>query len=192
MNNTGLAVISYLNGTFPQVRNSFSTVKNPVSDVWQTSIFYVGQNQYIQEKRNYPDQPYWVPSSNVINNNNIPAVGRSLKSAENFPSDPQNDFDSYRMAATYSTNFHDGSQGRLFLHQLATNGTWWVQEMIWSQANDSWSQGHQFTDAWPNSHLAVTVDDSSQTLRLFFSIGNLTLQEYFLNISEPSATYKPG
>ena len=150
----------------------------------------MGQNLYIQEKRNYPDQPYWQPSPNVINSQNIPAVGRIRTDSIN--ADPQNSFDSYRMAATYSTNFYDGSEGRLFIHQQATNGTSWVQEMIWSQGNDSWAQGHQFTDAWPNSHIAVTVDESSQTLRLFFSIGNLTLQEHFLNISDPNGTYNLG
>ena len=152
----------------------------------------MGQNQYVQEKRNFPGLPYWEPSPNVINCKNIPAIGRGVQNNDNVQEDPQNDFDSYRMAATYSTNFYDGPQSRLFLHQLASNGTSWVQEMIWAQGDDSWAQGHQFIDAWPNSHLAVTVDESSQTLRLFFSVGNLTLQEYFLNISEPDSTYEPG
>ena len=106
--------------------------------------------------------------------------------------DPKNNWDSYRMAAVYSTSFQSGPGLRLYYHAEELNGTSWVQELIWDQRNDTWSLGATFYDAWPSSHLAATVDESSKILRFFFSSGNLTLSEYYTNISSPDSGYHKG
>ena len=96
------------------------------------------------------------------------------------------------MAAVYSANFQTGPGIRLYYHAAELNGTSWVQELVYAQQSDSWSMGAVFQDAWPNSHLAATVDDNSKILRLFFSSGNLTLSEYYTNISSTDSSYHKG
>lgn len=96
------------------------------------------------------------------------------------------------MAVVYSTDFYDGPGARLFYHFLAENGTTWVQEMIWNQNSDVWSEGAMLNDPWPSSHLAAIIDETGKTLRLFYSAGNLTLQESYLNIADANATYGRG
>ena len=96
------------------------------------------------------------------------------------------------MAAAYSTRFHGGPAARLFYHSVATDGTARVQELVWNQTADSWALGATLTDPYPNSHLAVTIDNSTQLLRLFYSSGNLTLGESWLNISDPNGVYREG
>ena len=106
--------------------------------------------------------------------------------------DVQNSWDGYRMAAAYSTNFHAGPGIRLFHHTQQSNGSSYVQEMIWNQANDSWSRGAKLDNVAPNSHMAATVDNSTDILRLFFSSGSNTLQEMWLPIRDPNAEYTAG
>ena len=118
-------------------------------------------------------------------------VGNITVTSDN-TNDPKNNWDSYRMAAVYSAGFHNGPGIRLYYHAQELNGTSWVQELIWDQQNDTWSSGSAFYDAWPSSHLAATVDESSRILRLFFSSGNLTLSEYYTNISSPDSSYHKG
>jgi len=96
------------------------------------------------------------------------------------------------MAAVYSPIFHDGPQARLFFRQHSLDGSSVIQELIWKQNVDQWMKGHNFTDSWPNSHMAATIDDSNNILRLFFSTGNTTLQEYWIDISVPNAIYAKG
>lgn len=96
------------------------------------------------------------------------------------------------MTVVYSTKFYDGPGARLFFHFLADNGTTWVQEMVWNQNSDVWLAGATLKDPWPSSQLAAAIDEAGETLRLFYSAGNLTLQESYLNISDASATYKTG
>lgn len=96
------------------------------------------------------------------------------------------------MAVVYSTNFHDGPGARLFYHFMSDNGTRWVQEMIWNQGSDIWSRGAALNDPWPGSRLAAVVDETGKTLRLFYSAGNLTLQESYLNIQDAHSDYKTG
>ena len=105
--------------------------------------------------------------------------------------DPVNDWDGFRMTAVHSPNFQAGPQARLFFRQQA-NGNNVIQELIWDQNADIWSKGTSFTDAWPTSHMAATIDESMKILRLFFSIGNRTLQEYWTDISKPNAGYAKG
>ena len=96
------------------------------------------------------------------------------------------------MTAAYSTKFYGGPQGRLFIHQdSVTNGSY-VQEWVWDQQTDHWTLGHQLYEPLPGSHLAATVDERSNTLRLFYATTNLTLQERTLDISQPNATYEQG
>jgi hypothetical protein len=96
------------------------------------------------------------------------------------------------MASVYSTNFFDGPGARMFYHFLAENGTTWVQEMIWNQNSDLWSQGAVIVGPWPSSRLAAIIDETGSTLRLFYSTGNRTLQESYLNIQDANATYETG
>ena len=121
------------------------------------------------------------------------AIGNGpLPAGANPTNDPSNDWDSYSLAAAYSPNFQNGSEGRLFYHCMATNGSQWVQELIWNQYEDVWSTGAAITDAWPNSHMSAVVDDAHQMLRLFYSSGNLTLKESWAIINDQNATYRPG
>ncbi|KAL2039442.1 hypothetical protein N7G274_007714 [Stereocaulon virgatum] len=175
INNTGLASVTYLNNTSQQQ---------------QGSIFYVGMNGLLQEKRKiYNDTNYWEPGT--LNLKNIPMTGNiSLPPGKK---DPENEWDGYRLAAVYSTKFHNGPGIRLFYHsQWQSNGTSFVQELIWNQQNDSWTKGVTLNRVWPNSHMAATIDDSTNILRLFFSSGNNALQELYLSITDPSGQYTNG
>ena len=146
-------------------------------------------NGLLQEKRKRYDSPDpWLPAA--LNNLNYPMVGNiTLPSASD---DPQNSWDSYRMAAVYSARFESGAGARLFYHSQQLDGSSVVQELIWIQKNDTWSQGATIKSAWPNSHLAATVDESIGILRLFYSSGSKTLQESWLNISDSNGTYRTG
>jgi len=149
-------------------------------------------NGNLQEKRKYNlsnKTGIWLPTS--LNNKNIPMVGNMTVSSKN-NNDSENNWDSYRMAAVYSANFQTGPGSRLYYHAAELNGTSWVQELIWTQQNDSWSMGATFYDAWPSSHLAATIDENTKILRLFFSSGDLTLSEYYTNISSPNPFYHKG
>ncbi|KAL8735236.1 MAG: hypothetical protein Q9181_002912 [Wetmoreana brouardii] len=175
VNNTGLATVTYMNGSA------------------QTGqIFYVGTNGFLQEKR----KPFarndlnWEPGT--LNPSNIKSIGNLSLPKNSQSQDPSNQFDSYRMAAVYSDQFSTGAETRLFYHASANNGTNWVQEWIWSQKQDEWRIGQAITNVYPNSHLAATVDVKNKLLRLYFSSGNLTLQEVWLNISDRMALYNNG
>lgn len=112
---------------------------------------------------------------------------------KNNDNDPENDWDSFRIAAVYSDAFSAGPQVRLYYHQPQVNGNaTWIQELIWFQNNDTWAEGARFTDAWPRAHMAATIDDTTQVLRLFFSTGGKTLQEYYAFVNDPDLSYKKG
>lgn len=96
------------------------------------------------------------------------------------------------MAAVYSSNFHSGPGVRLYYHAEQLNGANFIQEVIWDQRTDKWSSGAQIQGAWPNSHLAATIDESTQVLRLFFSSGNNNLQEVWTLITDPHGKYSNG
>lgn len=146
-------------------------------------------NGLVQEKRKiFSNTDYWLPGN--LNSLNLAATGNISLPSES--DDPKNDWDSYRMAAVYSSNFMSGPGIRLFYHAQQLNGSSVVQEMIWSQTNDSWSHGAQIHDAWPNSHLAATVDESAKTLRLFYSSGNKSLQESWTSITDQAEQYNAG
>ncbi|KAL8819577.1 MAG: hypothetical protein Q9223_002021 [Gallowayella weberi] len=174
INNTGLATVTYLNGSA------------------QTGqIFYVGTNGYLQEKRKaFGDLSWWEPGT--LNGNGLKAIGNITLPKDAQTLDPINQFDSFSMAAVYSENFVGGAATRLFYHRSAENGTNWVQEWIWTQSTDNWRIGQAIPNVYPNSHLAATVDEENRLLRLFFSSGNLTLQEMWLNISDPNGLYNNG
>ncbi|KAL8832951.1 MAG: hypothetical protein Q9170_004632 [Blastenia crenularia] len=173
LNNTGLATVVYMDKTAPTGQ-----------------IFYVGSNNLLQEKRKgFNDLLFWEPGS--LNSQNIAMRGNISLPGQSQPQDPANDFDSYRMAAVYSTKFWDGAGTRLFFHRSAANGTW-VQEWIWTQENDNWRLGQTISDVYPSSHLAATVDEQNSLLRLYFSSGDLTLQEVWLNISDRNGIYNTG
>ncbi|KAL8659346.1 MAG: hypothetical protein Q9202_007170 [Teloschistes flavicans] len=152
---------------------------------------------FIQEKRknfNYPES-LWEPATSPagINFLNVKAPATtSVPKSDQSAQDPDNDWDGFRMAAVYSKQFSTGPGTRLFCHQTANNGTNWVQEYIWTQANDNWRTGQAIYNVFPNSHIAATLDDQNKLLRLYFSSGNLTLREMWLNISDSNALYNPG
>ena len=143
----------------------------------------------LQEKRKiFSSSAYWEPGS--LNNMGIAAVGNL--SISSLTQDPKNDWDGYRMAAVYSENFHTGPGLRLYYHAENLTGAAYVQELVWTQSTDSWANGAKLHNPWPNSHLAATIDESTQILRLFFSSGNNTLQEAWMSVSDPTETYKNG
>ncbi|KAL9127930.1 MAG: hypothetical protein Q9217_003287 [Psora testacea] len=156
------------------------------------SIFYVGMNGLLQEKRKiYNSTQYWEPAA--LNNLNIPMVGNiRLPSASD---DPQNSWDSYRMAAVYSTNFTSGAGARLFYHKQQSNESGVVQsvvqELVWTWDNDTWTEGATIEGVWPNSHLAATIDESLGILRLFYSSGNKSLQESWISLSDTDGVHLP-
>ena len=96
------------------------------------------------------------------------------------------------MAAVYSDSFAIGAGTRFFYHRSSSNGTSWVQEWIWSRETDSWQIGQVIPNVYPNSRIAATVDEQNRLLRLYFSVGNMTLQESYLNISDPQGLYNSG
>lgn len=106
--------------------------------------------------------------------------------------DPINDWDGYRLAAVYSRKFAAGPEARLFFRSQELNGTSSVQELIWNQTGDAWSKGFTFDSAWPTSHFSASIDESTNILRLFFSIGGKTLQEYWTDITTPETAYRKG
>ncbi|MCJ1354737.1 MAG: hypothetical protein MMC33_004726 [Icmadophila ericetorum] len=172
INNTGLALYTYLNNTQQQA-----------------SIFYISSfSGTLFEKRSTPDNNYeqsnvTLDTLNLIPNPSSKPGGEASK----------NSWDTYRMAAVYSENFASGAGGRLFYH--ASNASLnYVQEVVWNFNDNKWTLGTQLSDPYPSSHLAATVDEVSHTLRLFYSAGNLTLQESFLDISDPdpNAPYQQG
>lgn len=116
----------------------------------------------------------------------------NITTPNNNDQDPVNAWDGYRMAAVYSKNFQAGPGARLFFRHVDVDGSSLIQELIWDQTTDNWSMGSNFTDSWPTSHMAATVDESSNILRLFFSTGKKTLQEYWIDISEPETVYAKG
>lgn len=180
INSTGLATVTYMNGSAPMGQ-----------------IFYISAiNGFIQEKRknfNYPDSNWEPPASLGINSLNIPVAGKvSVPKSNQNPQDPDNDWDGYRMAAVYSDRFSTGNGTRLFCHQTGSNGINWVQEYIWTRSTESWRAGQAIGNVSPNSHIAATLDDKNSLLRLYFSSGSLTLQEVWLNISDPNALYNNG
>ena len=148
------------------------------------------ENGNLQEKRKmFSNNDYW-------NQYNLgSSMKKTLVGNISVPKndDPDNDWDSLRIAAVYSDAFVGGPQVRLFYHQPQINGgDTWIQELIWYQNNDTWAEGSQFKDAWPRSHMTATIDDSTQILRLFFSTGNKNLQEYWAAVNGPNPAYKQG
>ncbi|MCJ1398668.1 hypothetical protein MMC11_001869 [Xylographa trunciseda] len=173
-NNTGLAVVTYMNGTNQQ-----------------SSIFYVDRHYHlVQEKRLLPNATIWTDGK--IDKLNLQAYGNVSIPESNPEQDPSNTWDGYRMAAVYSTKFIGGPQARLYYHTMTNGINSVVQEQIWSQSNDSWTAGAQFLDPWPNSNLAVTTDIATNTIRLYYSSGNLTLQESWFDLNDQSAGWQLG
>ena len=81
LNNTGLASFTYMNGTQQQ-----------------GSLFYVGNNGLLQEKRKiYADNRNWEVGK--LNNLNIPMTGNLTPAMEN--DDPRNGWDSYRIVSAF-------------------------------------------------------------------------------------------
>jgi len=175
-NNTGLAVVTYMNGSSQQ-----------------SSIFYVGADIHlVQEKRLLPNATEWTDGT--LDKYNLQAYGNLSIPEINPAQDPSNSWDGYRMTAIASSKFVGGPQVRLYYHTMSDGFSPIpiVQEQIWSPSSDTWTPGYQFLDPWPNSNLAITTDVFTNTLRLYYSSGNLTLQESWFDLNDQSAGWQLG
>ena len=145
----------------------------------------------MQEKRKkFSDTQFWEQAN--LNSILRATVRGNTSLPDDVDDDPPNAWDGYRLAAVYSRKFVGGPQTRLFYRQPGLNGSTWIQEAIWDQNNDTWRNGANFTDSSPNSHFAASIDESTDILRLFFSTGGKTLQEYWTNITTPDTIYAKG
>ncbi|KAG8529094.1 uncharacterized protein KY384_005729 [Bacidia gigantensis] len=180
----------YFQSLLGNVKEAVSTGSSSWQSAKQGSLFYVGTNGLLQEKRKiYSDNQFWEPGK--LNSLNVAMVGNISLPAQG--SDPQDSWHSYAMTAVYARNTSIGPSAHLFYHAQQTDGSNSVKEMIWVQANDTWLEGDTITDAYPNSHLAATVDDRYGILRLFYATGNSTLQEAWTSLSDkPKNGYKKG
>jgi len=116
----------------------------------------------------------------------------SLPSGASPDANPTNDWDGLNMAAVYSMNFPNGPGARLYYHFTSPNGSTWIQELKWDQADDKWETGAALTGASPNSHIAATIDEQHKVVRVFYSTENGTLQESWSNLTLYNAPYHLG
>ena len=155
-------------------------------------MIYQGKNGYLQEKRKkLATTEVWFPAS--LNSLNLQTNGSFSPQPDALPNaNPSNDWDGLNMAAVYSMNFRNGPGARLYYHFTSPNGSAWIQELSWDQADDTWQTGAAFPGASPNSHLAATVDEQHKAVRVFYCIGNGTMQESWSNITQANGTYNLG
>ena len=157
----------------------------------EASIYYIDETFNLQEKRKkFSDTLVWEQAN--LNSILRVTVRGDVSMANNSDNDPKNRWDGYRLAAVYSRKFAAGPQTRLFYRQQDVNGSTSIQEAIWDQTNDKWTKGANFNDSSPNSHFAASIDESTNILRLFYSIGGGTLQEYWTDITTPETRYAKG
>ena len=140
----------------------------------------------------FSDTNFWTQKT--LKNQLQLQVRGNVSVPHNDDNDPVNHWDGYRIAAVYSTAFRAGPQARVFYRSQKMDGTGnsVIQELIWDQNTDKWSKGANFSTAWPTSHMAATIDESTNILRLFFSTGKRTLQEYWTDITTPGTSYAEG
>ena len=91
----------------------------------------------------------------------------------------------------YSESFATGPGARIYFHQYNST-TAWVQELIWTQANDTWSYGSQIPGPAADSHLCAVLESQSQALRLFYSDEQNAVREIWWNITSPTPEYQEG
>ena len=179
-------------------RSAF-TYWNATKAQHQTYVQYVGVTNTIRDKRHNPDDNTFEIGHLAKMKPSVPAVSTDSSSS----SDGSNSTDainSYAIASVYSELFPQGPGARLFYH--AQNGTHnYLQEMIWNLANDTWTYGATIDGALPTSHIAMVVDEPNAVVRLMFASnsGNADdtkaapqLQEYFLMLNSPTATWTKG
>ena len=159
-------------------------------NILKGTIFYIDGKFKIQEKRKkFNDSLAWEQAT--LSSLGLTTRG-SVELPDNNDNDPVNDWDGYRLAAVYSRKFVGGPQARLFYRAQDTNGSNSIEEVIWNHTNDRWSKGATFNDSWPTSHFAASIDEETNILRLFYSTGRKTLQEYWTDITTPETAYKKG
>ena len=148
----------------------------------QSTLFYVGSsNTHIREKRE-SDTGYWA--SGPLTKLNIPVSANSSSPGEG-------DTTGLKLTAVFSENFSTGPGARLFFHQ-SNDTEAWVQEMIWTQDNDSWAYGTQIAGPGPESHLSAVVESTSQSLRLVYSTTDNAVKEVWYNITSPRPSWQVG
>lgn len=169
------------------------------------------KDNILQGKRKLLDNPNWETWES-LQNGAFPVNGTDAR-VEDDRADVSLDEDEYdpslddkgslRLAAVYSSDFAGGPGARVFYHAKPAQAegeegeeeeeegeSGWVQELVWDQRSDSWSEGAKITNVVSTSQLAATID--GQYLRLFYSTGNNTLQESWLDIKSSNGTYTPG
>ena len=100
----------------------------------------------------------------------------------------------YRLTSVFSSNFSTGAGVRLFCHQSNETATW-LQELIYIQANDTWTYGARILGVSHDAHLTALIEPASHALRIFYSTGanGTDIGEAWTNISARApATYRPG
>ena len=146
------------------------------------SLFYTGADSTLWEKRLYVGTSIW--EIGTLTNSHWPVSGNT-----SFVGD--GGWNGFRMAAAYSTNFSTGPGARLFYHGGNASMPW-IQEIVWNHQNDSWRMGASIFGADPTSHLTATIEPASLVLRLFYSSGSGTVEEQWVNMTAPNATYQRG
>ena len=114
-----------------------------------------------------------------------------LQLSGNFSLLGEGGWNGYRITAVYSANFSSGAGARLFVPQSNDTSSW-VQELVWTQSNDSWAYGTRIKGPTTESHLSAIIEPQSQTLRLFYSMPDHSIQELWCNITSPDPVYQPG
>lgn len=132
----------------------------------------------------------WLPGT--LNRKNFQVNSSVTSQPDTSDDNPNNDWDGSNIAAVYSNNFPAGPGARLYYHFGKLNGSQWIQEIIWDQNTDTWEAGAALEGASPNSHIAATIDDHNKAVRVFYCSGNRTLQESWLNMSQPNGKYEAG
>lgn len=148
----------------------------------QNFVIYIDNNNMIQARRKQPLAKDWVSSTQL----------QEMRLQVNGSTANEEDNGSLRLAAVYSEDFSTGPGARVFYHAMPddNNQEGFVQELIWDQRGDSWSLGAKIDSPVSISQLAATID--GQALRLFYCSGSGALQESWLNMADPKASYKRG
>ena len=109
----------------------------------------------------------------------------------NFSIEGDGGFNGYRIAAVYSQHFAAGPGARIYFHQ-ADGDSSWVQELVWTQKTDTWTQGSRLFGPTTDSHLCAMIEPQSQAVRLFYSTPDNAVKEIWWNITDQIPQYQQG
>lgn len=126
------------------------------------------------EKRSYTANPNWDQETSFL-------ASRAYK--VNGSQATEEDSGGLKLAAVYSKDFIQGPGARLFYHADDETTAPYVQELIWDEATNIWSNGAKIADPLPNSQLSAVIDNN--LLRLYYSAEGGTLRESILYLKPP-------